>query len=127
MTGKFWLGSILLTLLLILGLVVAAGMDRTHLPIATDLEKAAEISLTGDFTAANDLAQKAKAQWEKHWHATATVADHEPMEDIDGLFSQMEIYRKNENREEFSAYCSRLSILIEAVSEAQRLNWWNLL
>lgn len=127
MSGKFWLGTILLVALLAVGFWIAAAASQSHIPISRDLEEAANLALNGNFEDGSTLAQRAKTAWDDHWHATATVADHAPMEDIDGLFSQMEIYRKEKLSTEFAAYCSRISVLIKAISEAQTLNWWNLL
>ena len=125
--GRFWLGVGLLVLFLVLGLWIGAAMDRVHLSIADTLETAAEQALSGELPAGLETAQKAKASWEKHWHGSATVADHAPMDEIDGLLAQLECYSRADQPGDFAACCTRISLLVRAMSEAHRLTWWNLL
>lgn len=125
--GRFWLGIGILVLFLVLGLWVAHTMDDVHLAIGQMLDQAAEQSLDGDLEAGFLLAQQARSHWQAHWHGTASVADHAPMDEIDGLFAQLDAYRQSERPSDFAAYCARLSALIVAVGEAHSLTWWNLL
>lgn len=125
--GRLWLGIGLLVLFLVLGLWISYAMENVHMGIADSLETAAEQALSGDLPAAMETAKKAKTSWEKHWHGSAAVADHAPMDEIDGLLAQLECYGKAEQPGDFAACCARLSLLIQAMSEAHSLTWWNLL
>lgn len=125
--GRAWLGVGLLVLFLVLGLWISFSMGGVHQQIAQKLEQAAEQGLSGDLEEGIALARQACSDWEKHWHGTASVADHAPMDEIDGLFAQLEIYGKAGQRADFAAFCSRLSRLVAAVGEAHGLSWWNLL
>ena len=125
--GRLWLGIGILVLFLVLGLWISSAMDEVHMGIADALETAAEQALSGDLEAAMDTAQKAKASWQKHWHGSAAVADHAPMDEIDGLLAQMEIFGRADKPGDFAACCARLALLVEAMSEAHSLTWWNLL
>ncbi len=125
--GRFWLGVGLLLLFLALGIWVTYSMDTLHQPLSDTLQQAAEKSLSGDLEAGIALAQQARKIWEAHWHRSATFADHAPMDEIDGLFAQMEIYARAGKAVDFAAYCARLSNLIAAMGEAHSPNWWNLL
>jgi hypothetical protein len=125
--GKFWLGAGLLALFLALGLWVSSVMDTVHMDISQDLSEAAELTLAGDMEQGYFLAQQAQAQWEKKWHGSACVADHAPMDEIDGLFAQLPVYRQAEQPGDFAACCTRLSMLVAAMSEVHSLTWWNLL
>lgn len=127
MMGKFWLGVGILLLFLVLGFWVMASMDATQQQIAQTLETAAQQALSGDVRQGYGLAQEAQHRWQRRWHATAAVADHEPMDEIDSLFAQMEIYAQGGDTLEFAACCHRVAQLVRAVGEAHRLNWWNLL
>lgn len=124
---RFWLGIGLLVLFLALGLWISYTMDGTHQTIAQTLDQAAEQTLSGDLDAGVALAQQAHSDWDTHWHKIASVADHAPMDEIDGLFAQLEIYSQTDSRADFAAYCARLAKLVSAVGEAHTLNWWNLL
>lgn len=125
--NRFWLGITLAAVLLVAGIWVGSYMNSTGSAICDTLEAAAEEALSGDWQTASDLVTNAHNNWDKVWHTVATVADHSPMDEIDGLFAQLNIYAQAQDRWEFSAYCQRISQLILAVGEAHSFNWWNLL
>lgn len=125
--GRFWLGVCLLAVFLVLGLWVSYSMDDIHQSIAQTLEEASDLTLSGNLEDGKAMVRQARADWENHWHGTASVADHEPMDEIDGLFAQLEVYGKTGQSGDFAAYCARLSKLVTAVGEAHGLSWWNLL
>ena len=125
--GRLWLGIGILVLFLVLGLWISYSMDSVHITIAQTLETAAEQALSGDLATAANTAQKAKASWEEHWHSSAVVADHAPMDEIDGLLAQLDCFSRANQPGDFAACCTRLALLVEAMSEAHSLTWWNLL
>lgn len=125
--GRFWLGIGLLVLFLVLGLWVGAVMDQVHSDISDTLKQAAQQALNGEMKVAAETAQQAKEKWEKHWHGSATAADHAPMDEIDGLLAQLECYERTGQTGEFAACCTRVSLLVRAMSEAHSLSWWNFL
>ena len=125
--GRFGLGIGLLVLFLVLGFWISAAMDSVHSDISDALELAAQQALDGDMDAGMETAQQAQAQWEKYWHRSAAVADHAPMDEIDGLLAQLECYNRAGQPGEFAACCTRVSLLVRAMSEAHSLVWWNLL
>ena len=55
------------------------------------------------------------------------MADHGPLEEIDSLFAQVQIYADTGKTADFAAYCTRLAKLVTAVGEAHGLTWQNLL
>ena len=122
-----WLGIGILILFLILGFVTAGAMDHAHIPTEKLLAQAAEDALTGDFEKAVALGTEAKNRWSSHWNGTATVADHSPMDDVDALFAEMEIYAESQEKPHFAACCKELSQRIQAVAGAHRFSWWNIL
>lgn len=125
--GRIILGFVLLVGMLLLGFVVMFAMDRVNQPVAQLLEDAAQAALSGDLEQGIALASQARSTWEKRWHTIASFADHSPMDEIDSLFAQMEVYGQTGNAEDFASHCTRLSMLVSAVGEAHSLNWWNLL
>ena len=122
-----WFGFGILILFLILGFVTAGVVDNAHMPTETLLAQAAEKTLAGDFEGAVALGMAAKNRWEKHWNGTAAIADHAPMDDVDALFAEMEIYAATEEKPHFAAVCKELSNRIQAVAGAHRFSWWNIL
>ncbi len=127
MERRFWYGSAILVFFLVLGLLVAWGMENMQRPVTGKLEQAAQAALDGDMEQGIILAQTAKDTWQRHRDLTAAVADHAPMEEIDSLFAQVEVYAQSEKTVDFAAYCTRLARLVEAVGEAHALTWQNLL
>lgn len=125
--GRFWLGVGLLVLFLVLGFWISAAMDQVHSDISEILQLAAQQALDGDMDAGMETARQAQAQWEKYWHSSAAVADHAPMDEIDGLLAQLECYSRSDQPGEFAACCTRISLLVRAMSEAHSLSWWNFL
>ena len=122
-----WLGAGLLAALLILGLFIGSAMNTFHSAAGDLLDTAAEKALAGDFTGAEAAAQEAKAHWMQNRKSTAVIADHTPMEDVDALFAEMEVYAQTGELPHFIAICRELSQRINAVSEAHQFNWWNIL
>ncbi len=127
MEHRFYLGICLLAVFLILGVFVAFSMDAAAAPIAQQLEQASQDALSGDMEKSIALAESAKNGWYDHWKCFAMVADHSPMDEIDGLFSEMEVYARSADSVHFSACCAQLSELVEAMADAHRFTWWNLL
>ena len=127
MERRFWLGVGLLALVLVLGLWVMFGMARIHEPVSDTLDQAAREALDGDWDGGVALAKQAKATWEDTWHGTAVAADHSPMDEIDGLFAELEVYAQAQERTDFAACCAHLSALTRSMSDAHSLTWWNLL
>lgn len=124
---RFYFGIFLLVLFLVLGLWVSHTLDTIHAEISDTLTQAAAVALSGNLEQATDMALSAKEKWEKSWQGTATVADHEPMDEIDGLLAQLSCFAEAGNVSDFAACCTRCSLLVSAISEAHSLTWWNLL
>ena len=127
MEKRFYMGLGLLILFLILGLISSFLLTNAATPLAQQLEQASQEALSGNWEKSVLLAEQAQEQWKSAWHTTAMVADHAPMDEIDSLFAQAEIYSQAGDRIHFSSYCARLSELVQAIADAQQFSWWNLL
>ena len=124
---RLWLGISLLALFFIGSLLIGLAMDSAHLEIAEKLHNAADLVLEENYAMGQEQAQSAKAKWEKCWSWTAAVADHAPMDEIDGLFAQLKAFESPEDGVHYAATCAQLSKLVEAMAEAHRLSLENLL
>ena len=125
--NRFVLGVVILAVFLALGLGVAWGMNGMHLDVSDNLSLAARQVISGDWETGVSLAKKAKADWENNWQKTACVADHAPMDEIDGLFAQLQAFENPEEAVHYASVCAQLSKLVEAMAEAHQFSWWNLL
>lgn len=125
--ARGWFGAGILVVFLVLGVVTGIVMNDAHAPTEKLLEQAAEKTLSGDFENAVPLAMAAKSRWERQRNGTAAVADHSPMEDVDTLFAEMEVYARTEEKPHFAACCSELARRVQAMADAHAFSWWNVL
>ena len=127
MGRRFWIGVGTLCVFLAAGLGITWGMEKIHEPAAQTLSRAAQTAMDGDMEQASALARQAHDRWEHYWNLTASVADHSPMDDIDSLFAEMEIYAQAGEQNHFAACCAQLSKLLGSMSDAHAFSWWNML
>lgn len=127
MGKEFWGALVLMGVLLAGTLGVAWGMQRVHETAAEKLEYAAEQAQNGDMEQAVVLFRQAREHWKRHQEASASVADHSPMDEIEMLFAEAEVYAHRQEITDFAAACAHLSRMVHAMAEAQKLTWWNLL
>lgn len=123
---KLWVAVAVLAVLLVLGIVSTIVMEQVHGELSEALEQAALLSET-DWETANALADSARAKWEKSSHLIAALADHEPLEELDGLFAELAVYQRHADQRCFAAVCVRIASLAEMLQESHSPYWWNLL
>ncbi len=126
MERRFYLGAAVLALLLILGIFNGLWVDKANQQVAQCLIQAEDAARRGNSDSALALSQQAQELWKESWNRIAVVADHTAMDEIDGLFSQLEHYAR-EGTAIFGANCARVRELVSAVADDHRLTWWNLL
>lgn len=124
---KCLFGIGLLLLLLLVSLLVGFYMDYAHRATADTLSAACEKTLSGDFDGGYALSQQAMQRWRTHWRVTAAVCDHAPLDEIDSLFASLHGYWVKNDDAHFAGSCAELVQLVQAVADAHRFSWWNLL
>ncbi|MGM9549057.1 MAG: DUF4363 family protein [Faecousia sp.] len=124
---RSWIGFFLLLALLAGGIAATCGMDKCHEPIARDLANAAETAVHGDWEQGEALMLRARDAWGHSRRFSACFADHTPMEEIDALFAEVEVYAAAREEADFAAGCAALSKKVEAMGQAHGAMWWNLL
>ena len=124
---RIWIGVVLLGALLIGGIGTGEFMEQAQTSVARDVQRAGELALEGEWTLAQALVKRGQDRWEEKWPVTAAIADHEPMDEIDALFAQLKTYEKTRDGAAYSALCSHLGSLLEALSQGHRCKWWNLM
>lgn len=124
---RTWFAAALLLLLLGVGIYITVSASDIHAQIADTLSLSADAAAAGDWDAAAAHSAAARSVWEQHRNSTAAITDHEPMEEIDSLFSQLQVYLSAEQQAAFCACCRCLEVMVGAIGEAQSVNWWNLL
>lgn len=123
---RLWIGIGLLAVMLLGGFLVPEYLEFCHEPIIEDLDRAAELAMAEEWDRAEYLMDRAEEQWQKKRPVTASFADHEPMDEIDGMFAQMEMYAQARDAVSFSGTCVYLSSQLDALSDYHDLNLWNL-
>lgn len=124
---RFWLGIGLMTLLLAVSIWVTVRMDRIHQPISEKLSQAAEAARDCRWDDVDLLLHQAETVWAQNSFFSATVADHEPMEEIQGLFAAALSYAAQRESALCAAMCARLVLLTDAMAESQAFTLRNLL
>lgn len=124
--GREVAGAVLLAAVLLLALLTAWDMDRTHSAISRQIEDAAWFALAGDWESARQASASAEIRWEDHRNLSSLLADQTFMEDIDALFARVHICAAAREGTEFAAACGELSRHVLAMGDAHRLTWQTL-
>ena len=120
---RIWFGAALLGALLVLGIFSAALMEDTHLTQASQLERAADLAAAGNWQGAESAFSEAKTIWEKRSAIISGLSDHEPMDQIEGCFAQLEVFGRMQEETAFAAACAETAKKVAAMAEAHRLMW----
>ncbi len=124
---RCWIGVVLLVVQLAAGIVTTWMMCRIHEPIASHLEQAGELALAGNWEQAEAQTGMALQLWEKWMGFRSCLADHNPVEEIDGDIAALKVYGVSREKVAFAAACGALAKKVEAVGDAHSVVWWNLL
>ena len=124
---RFWIGLTLMGLIFLGGILLDRGISAIHSPISQHLNAAAEASARNDWTAALEQVDLASARWKKFHSLTASMADHTPMDEIDRLFAQLQVFASQRKMPDFAATCRQLSFLARSMAESHSLKWQNFL
>lgn len=118
-------GVILLAALLVLGFVSQSFMVNAHQNSAFLLERAGLEALDDNWDMAQLLYNRAKRNWDKEYHLSAALADHDPMEDVDSLYAQLGIFAQQQETTHFAALCMETAKRLQAMADAHVLSWWS--
>ena len=124
---RTWLGATLLAVFLLLGIFSGIWMEKTHNRLSLALDDACQLAVEKRLTEASVLSRDAYTQWLRHRGATASLADHTPMEEIDRLFQELEVYIQMDEPVHYAATCAQLCTLLASMGDAHNINWWTLL
>lgn len=125
--NKLYVGIILLLLLLGLGIGLLWGSVVFFGDFSREMERSGEAALTENWTLAMETAEKCRKNWERYRCFWAAFTDHAPIEQVQALFSQLEVYEKRHLTTEFAACCRALAQEAEAIRESHSLAWWSIL
>lgn len=124
---RMYIGIGMLVVLLAVGIGLTAALMAIHAPLADVLDQAGAAAQEGNWPEAEKQLARAQEHWDRWRHVTAAAADHRPMEEMEALFSRLDVLAKLRQADEFTSDCVQLARMAEAMADAQRLTWWNLL
>ena len=124
---RLWLGVAFLTLLLIFGIWQTVEISKIHSDLSKTLSDAALAARIRDWDTADTLSEAAQTQWDRYRKLTASFADHEPLEEAEQLFAELQICKGLSLEENYAVVCSDLSQICKAIGESFQISWWNVL
>ena len=125
--NRLWIGIGLLAILLAMGIGMLFVSRNFNEEFTESLEQASRYAMAGNWQAAGQQAAKGREKWESYHRFWAAFTDHEPVEQMQNLFSQLELYQTRQLEVDFAAVCENLVNLAEAIDESHGLRWWSLL
>lgn len=124
---RLWIGIGILAVLLAMGIGLLWGSSVFFEELSEDLQQAGDFALAGNWQAAGEKVEKSREKWEAYRPFWASFTDHEPVEQMQNLFSQLELYRARQMEVDFAAVCRNLVHVAEAIDESHSLKWWSVL
>ena len=125
--SRLWIGIGILVILLAMGIGLLWGSGIFFEELSREVEQAGELALSGNWEEAGKKASQSRERWE-HWRKFwSSFTDHEPVEQMQALFSQLELYKKQKLEVDFAAVCRNLAHTAEAIDESHSLRWWSVL
>ena len=124
---RFRFGVGILAAVLAVGIAAMLFMGHVHGDICEELKDAAELAAESRMEEAAECIRNARGNWENHRHLVASLAEHTDMDEIDGLFRQLETYQQIRYGDACAAICAELVFRVEALGESHDINWWNIL
>lgn len=122
-----WIGIGVLVVMLVVAIFLTVRFDQIHTPLSEDLRKASQLAVEQKWETATALTRQARADWKEYREFIAAVADHEPLEKIEYLLDQLQVYADLRRTADFAAICMEVAALADAMLESQSLTWWNFL
>lgn len=124
---RSWFGAILLILLLGLGIWSQWRAETLNAPIVEALHKAQSAAAAENWEQAEKLIKQAEDHWHSSMDIRAAVCDHTYLEQINAGFASLEVWQDTREATAASALCAELASQIDALIEAQKLSWRNVL
>lgn len=113
--------------LLAFGIATSVGMRSIHRDIGRHLQLAQTAAAEEQWQTASAEVQQATSAWQRFHTFTAAFADHTPMDEMDGLFAELEVFLQNRESPHFEAVCGRLVLQAQAMADSHGIQWWNIL
>lgn len=124
---RLWIGVGILILLFAMGVGFLWGSQTFFRCFQQNMEEASMLALNNQWSEALEKANQSRTAWNQQRRFWSAFTDHEPIEEVQNLFSQLDVYEKARLEVDFATVCNHLAHLAEAIDEAHNLKWWTLL
>ena len=125
--NRLWIGVGILILLLVAGSGLLWGSMAFFDTLSQEMEACGEAALAENWILAGEEAAQCAKKWERFSHFWASVTDHAPIEQVQLLFSQLDLYARQQLSVEFAVCCRALAEQARAIRECSCLAWWSIL
>ena len=124
---RIWFGIGLMVFLLILCLCSSFLMERICLSQSQALDHAAVAASNGDWLTARHLTAQSKLEWDRRHLLFSALYDHAPIDQINGLFAQLEVFSESRKGASFESTCVYLARQLESLGRSHSFNFSNFL
>ena len=124
---RCYLGAVVLAALLLLGIFSSRWMENHHRSLAEQLLSAADAAEAGEWEEFLRLTSGAEGDWHRNRGLTAVLADHQYLEQAEGLLGQLPSAAKRREAAECARLCRDTAHIFRVLAEDQKLKWENLL
>lgn len=102
-------------------------MERICLSQSQALDHAAAAASNGDWLTARRLTAQSKLEWDRRHLLFSALYDHAPIDQIDGLFAQLEVFSESRKTASFESTCVYLARQLESLGRSHSFNFSNFL
>ena len=121
---RMWIGTGLLALLIVAGLLTGAVLNKRMNQAAQQLATAGEAAQAEEWGKADTLIGQVNADWERMKWAAEALSDHERLNQIDTAFSQLPAYAGNDPAS-YQALCIAIAQDLLLVAKNHTISWRN--
>lgn len=125
--SRLWIGIGIMVVLLAAGIVFLCLSNDFYQDITADLEQAGQAAMDDNWQTAGQKMRESQKKWHRYRRFLSAITDHEPVEEMDSLFAQLQLYEQRRLNVDFAVICQSLSHLAEAIDESHNLKWWSIL
>ena len=124
---QVWIGLGILAALLLGGIWMGNTLERAHEQQIRDLDQARVAAEAGNWNLAEAHLTRAKKEWNEKRNISGTLYRQDPLDQIDGLFVQLESSAAIRDRAGFCENCALLARSLQNLPQSHSFHWRNLL
>lgn len=125
--NRLWLGIGVLAALLGCSLWVTGRSGKVHGDISQRLEQAAQAALAEDWPAVAVMTEQIHRRWDDNLRFSTAFSEHSLLDEVEAGIARLEVYLSRHQASDYAAQSAALARRVEALEEAHRLSWNNLL